>query len=280
MENLMPSDDHAAAGAVPPDHVEAALHAIAEELWRLNLALWYSPSPDAEPPSQEQLDEIRSRPMPCGVGLWVRELVPKLRVQGHSEAALRQAIRAGRERGLLYLDGIESAAGESYNEASVLRPAEALKHWHEPAGVPVLGPLAGDHRRFLAAALGQVASRASSAPPTSPDTDGAPPVGQVAAVPPPTIPALKPHWDADRRELSYGGTVCKKYRQGAPNQTPILDVFEESDWPSRIDDPLPGGHDNPQQRLADAIRGLNTNSAILFERDGTTEGILWKPKPP
>jgi hypothetical protein len=102
--------------------------------------------------------------------------------------------------------------------------------------------------------------------------------GGPSAGPPPTNLTLKPSWDSERRELSYDGVVCKKYRQQARNQECILQVFEEAGWPSRIDDPLPGGHADPLQRLANAIRGLNANSAIRFERDGTTEGILWKPK--
>jgi hypothetical protein len=88
-----------------------------------------------------------------------------------------------------------------------------------------------------------------------------------------------PHWDGERRELRFNGAVCKTYRQPAPHQERILQEFEDLAWPSKIEDPLPGGCDNASERLTNAIRGLNNNPAILFERDGTTEGILWRPKP-
>jgi hypothetical protein len=86
-----------------------------------------------------------------------------------------------------------------------------------------------------------------------------------------------PHWDPQRRELRYRGTLCKQYRQSAVNQTRILDAFQEAGWPNRIDDPIPPqrGSDH-RQRVADAVRGLNhQNDCVRFELDGTREGILW-----
>ena len=104
----------------------------------------------------------------------------------------------------------------------------------------------------------------------------------VAAIQAPSPPPPKPRWDAERRELYFGGALCKKFRQPAKNQEPILQSFEEEGWPSRIDDPLPGDPEaDTRQRLADAVRALNAkNAAILFELDGTSEGILWSPKAP
>jgi hypothetical protein len=90
---------------------------------------------------------------------------------------------------------------------------------------------------------------------------------------------IKPRWDKVRRELWYGDHCCKRFRQRAPNQETILDVFQEEGWPARIDDPLPGSADMVRrQRLADTVRGLNSNSHIQFELDGTTEGVIWEPK--
>ncbi len=91
----------------------------------------------------------------------------------------------------------------------------------------------------------------------------------------PPLEGLKPVWDADRRELRYNGQLCKRYRQPAPNQEAILATFQDDGWPPRIDNPI--GTD-PQQ-LADAVRGLNGRPhGIVFERDGTGEGVRWKPR--
>jgi hypothetical protein len=89
---------------------------------------------------------------------------------------------------------------------------------------------------------------------------------------------LKPRWDQDRRELWFGGCLCKRYRQPAKNQETILAAFEEDGWPARIDDPLPGtAEGDPGQRLADAVRALNENKGCIdFEKDGTSAGVLWK----
>jgi hypothetical protein len=61
----------------------------------------------------------------------------------------------------------------------------------------------------------------------------------------------------------------------AINIIPILDAFQEEDWPSRIDDPLPGGRD--PVRLAGAIRSLNDGlERIEFGKDGSGEGVVWR----
>jgi len=87
-----------------------------------------------------------------------------------------------------------------------------------------------------------------------------------------------PCWDSERRELRFHGRICKRFRQPAPNQTRVLDAFQEAGWPAKIDDPIPPQGDlDHRQRLADAVRGLNKNHGIRFELDGTGEGILWRP---
>lgn len=84
---------------------------------------------------------------------------------------------------------------------------------------------------------------------------------------------LKPKWDSDRRELAYGKNVCKKYRQKAPRQIPILEKFEEMGWPARIMDSL-----GDREKTRFAVRELNKNDYIEFELTGDGEGILWKPR--
>jgi hypothetical protein len=102
---------------------------------------------------------------------------------------------------------------------------------------------------------------------------------QLPGTPPPPA-GVKPRWDAERGELWYGSVLAKKFKQRAQNQRAILDCFEEQGWPSRIDDPLPGGKGDGEQRqyLADALRLLNRNQAgLCFGQDGTGEGAIWSP---
>ncbi|VTT96505.1 Uncharacterized protein OS=Rhodopirellula maiorica SM1 GN=RMSM_05735 PE=4 SV=1 [Gemmataceae bacterium] len=105
-------------------------------------------------------------------------------------------------------------------------------------------------------------------------------VARHAAAPPGTQAGERPRWDPDARVLSRGGEVVKRFRTPARSQELVLAAFEESGWPSRIDDPLPrlAGED-PRQRLHDAIRRLNGNQLsarrLRFHGDGTGEGISW-----
>ena len=88
---------------------------------------------------------------------------------------------------------------------------------------------------------------------------------------------LKPRWDRARGELWVGKSIVKTFRQRAPNQRCVLNAFEEEGWPPRIDDPLSHKRDtDPRERLSETVRGLNYNSMVLFEMDGTGTGVLWK----
>jgi hypothetical protein len=91
--------------------------------------------------------------------------------------------------------------------------------------------------------------------------------------------ALKPTWDADRRQLHVGGQLVKWFRVPAASQEALLAAFEEESWPAHIDDPLPGVPDGvPKQRLNSAIKRLNdcqTNRLIHFHGDGRGEGVRW-----
>jgi hypothetical protein len=92
---------------------------------------------------------------------------------------------------------------------------------------------------------------------------------------------VKPIWDPQRRELKYGNAVVKQFRQRAKNQEKVLAAFHKRNWRARIEDPLPADPDiDTRQRLADAVRGLNCNDHIIFELDGTSRGVLWKPRTP
>jgi hypothetical protein len=87
----------------------------------------------------------------------------------------------------------------------------------------------------------------------------------------------RPRWSLVDRQLTLNGrpirTVSGPTR--ATNVVPVLEAFQNEQWPARIDDPLPGGPD--QQRLHATIRSLNTGlSGIRFSSDGTGRGYAWR----
>jgi hypothetical protein len=90
----------------------------------------------------------------------------------------------------------------------------------------------------------------------------------------------KPEWNADRGELTFGGKLCKRFRQPAPNQRLLLTAFHEAGWPARMDDPMPGGGTvDRRDRLRDTVRQLNKKcKQITFELDGTGDAVIWSPR--
>ncbi|HEX4148421.1 MAG TPA: hypothetical protein VHY20_05515 [Pirellulales bacterium] len=94
---------------------------------------------------------------------------------------------------------------------------------------------------------------------------------------------LVPHWDRDRHELRLGSHVVKQFKLLSPNQEIILTVFDEENWPARIDDPLPPSKRvNSKQRLHDTIKNLNRkqkNRLVRFLGDGTGQGVRWELMP-
>jgi hypothetical protein len=76
----------------------------------------------------------------------------------------------------------------------------------------------------------------------------------------------------------------KEFRQPAPNQTRLLDVFQEQGWATaHIDDPLPGHREETEEdakrRLQETIKNLNRGllpGTIRFRGDGTGQGIRWQ----
>jgi hypothetical protein len=96
----------------------------------------------------------------------------------------------------------------------------------------------------------------------------------------PAESALRPRWDATRRELSLSGLIVKRFRVPARNQETILSVFEEERWAEHIHDPLPATHDiDAPTRLHDAINRLNRcqiNPVLRFHGDGKGTGVFWE----
>jgi hypothetical protein len=100
------------------------------------------------------------------------------------------------------------------------------------------------------------------------------------------LPALRPRYDRQRRELSVNGVVAKRFSRPAKNQELVLAVCEEDGWPPRIDDPLPGGCSDPIKRLHDTLDALNDLKEcasrdrppyrVHFFSDGSGQGIRWR----
>ena len=93
--------------------------------------------------------------------------------------------------------------------------------------------------------------------------------------------APRPSWDCASRELTFHDILIKRFRCPAQNQEAVLAAFEEEQWPSRIDDPLPQiSGQCPKQRLHDTIKSLNRHHhrepIIRFRGDGTGEGVIWE----
>lgn len=95
---------------------------------------------------------------------------------------------------------------------------------------------------------------------------------------------LLPSWDAAGRRLWLGEQLIKEFRQPAPNQTTLLDVFQEQGWArAHIDDPLPltQGEDeqDARRRLHETIKNLNRGlllGTLRFRGDGTGQGVIWE----
>jgi hypothetical protein len=87
------------------------------------------------------------------------------------------------------------------------------------------------------------------------------------------VETVKPKWNPGLCELEWRGDVVRKYRRVA-QCCKILTCFEEEGWPDHILNPL-----GPDVDLGKAVQTLNAKlSGIRFERDGTGEGITWRPK--
>ena len=88
---------------------------------------------------------------------------------------------------------------------------------------------------------------------------------------------IKPEWDRSRGELRFRGEIIKIIRKigQAKHVIPVLNAFQEANWPNRMDDPLPGGPDD--ERLRDTVKSLNSQLTIIrFSADGTGQGFVWE----
>ena len=90
--------------------------------------------------------------------------------------------------------------------------------------------------------------------------------------------AKKPRWISRTGELWYEGKVVRRIRNLAKASVivRILEAFEESDWPPRIDDPVTSGGDSAQRRRA--VESLNDGlERIRFACAGDGESFAWQP---
>ncbi len=100
----------------------------------------------------------------------------------------------------------------------------------------------------------------------------------------PHLTALLPRWDREQRRLWLGPLLLKEYRQPAPNQTALLEVFQEQSWfVTHIDDPLSPqtgeAEEDVKRRLRATIKNMNRGlppGTIRFRGDGTGEGVVWE----
>jgi hypothetical protein len=92
-----------------------------------------------------------------------------------------------------------------------------------------------------------------------------------------------PSWRVEERELWLGAQLLKHFRQPAPHQTMLLDVFQEENWSVHVEDPLPRALDESEEdakrRLHETLKNLNRTlppHTIRFRGDGTGQGVWWE----
>jgi hypothetical protein len=92
---------------------------------------------------------------------------------------------------------------------------------------------------------------------------------------PPRPSTADPYWDSDTRKLYLGDKLIKQFKgHPAKNQVDLLEAFEREKWSPSIPDPF-----RNREKLAQTIHALNRSEvgkAILFEGDGTGDGVNWK----
>lgn len=88
-----------------------------------------------------------------------------------------------------------------------------------------------------------------------------------------------PVWHPDLNELKLNGQTIRSVasRANASNVVAILEAFQSAGWPSKIDFPreFRGDVDRQGQIVKSLNRGLQS---IKFERDGSGQGIRWRPQ--
>lgn len=144
----------------------------------------------------------------------------------------------------------------------------------------VLTEAGQQYARTLAAAAATSTDSPAAWPPAPRHDDRSEAHLLEAKVSPTILPAVLPTWDRDRQQLRVGKIIVKEFKVPAPNQEAILAVFQEENWPPRIDDPLSPEPDvEPKRRLHDTITSLNRNQKeplIRFLGDGSGQGARWE----
>jgi hypothetical protein len=90
----------------------------------------------------------------------------------------------------------------------------------------------------------------------------------------------KPRWLKEKRELWFEGKIVRQIRNAsrAKNIIAILDAFEDSGWPTQIDDPVTSGGDSSQRRRT--IESLNKDlKRIRFSCAGDGDSFRWEILP-
>jgi hypothetical protein len=101
-------------------------------------------------------------------------------------------------------------------------------------------------------------------------------IGEPRRPGPVSVSEPLPCWHRDTGVLTYGRHRIRKVRVMAEpsNIQCILDAFERSGWPRRIENPLPGIFD--QQRLHLALASLNRGLArVRFSSQEGGHAICW-----
>ncbi len=105
-------------------------------------------------------------------------------------------------------------------------------------------------------------------------------VAQDQQAPATKAKSIKPRWKASDFELSYRGRLVMRLTPRAELQILVLEAFEEDHWCRRIDDPLPGGHLDPEKRLRNVVYRLKEaliEPLLDFHTDGSGRGVYWEP---
>ena len=90
----------------------------------------------------------------------------------------------------------------------------------------------------------------------------------------------KPRWLKEKGEVWFEGKIVRHIRNAsrAKNIITILDVFEESGWPTQIEDPITTGGESSTRRRT--VESLNKElKRIRFSCSGDGESFRWRILP-
>jgi hypothetical protein len=90
-------------------------------------------------------------------------------------------------------------------------------------------------------------------------------------------PKLRPHWDADLRQLCFGRKVVREFEREATSQIPLFDALEAAGWPQRLNVRrlVPDG-ENAKEWLKRTVRNINRGLRFIrFRGSGTALVVAW-----